>query len=198
MLPASKLAGLATVCLIFFPLAAAQSPSPDAQQSSSSQSSAPSSPNSPQTQPQSSSSPSWYNPKKYNPMKLIHRDGKSANDQLSANEELEQRLTGQLQAHGVLEKDANLQDKCSNFKSLQTCIAVIRASKSLNIEFLCLKWDVTGVKPAKVSDACAGPSDLKAMSFRDSIELLKPDVDAKAEAEKALKSAHDDIKDATS
>ena len=131
-------------------------------------------------------------------MKLIRRDSKSANDQLAANEELEQRLTGQLQAHGILEKDANLQDKCSAFKSLKTCIAVIRASKSLGIEFTCLKWDVSGVKPAKVSDVCAGPSDGKAMSFRDSISLLKPDADAKEEAAKASKAAHDDIKDASS
>lgn len=130
-------------------------------------------------------------------MKLIRRDPKSANEQLASNEELEQKLTGQLKAHGVLEKDAILQDKCSSFRSLQTCVAVIRASKSLSIEFACLKWDVTGVKPAKVSDACAGPSDRKAMSFRDSISLLKPDTDAKDEAAKALKAAHDDIKDAS-
>jgi len=131
-------------------------------------------------------------------MKLIKRDGRSANDQLASDETLEHRLTNQLRAHGVLEKDANLQDKCSNFKSLQLCIAAIRASKSLNVEFACLKWDVTGVKPTSVSEACAGPSDLKTMSFRDSISLLKPDANAKEEAAKALKSAHDDIKDASS
>ncbi len=146
----------------------------------------------------SSGSPSWHNPKKYNPVKLIHRGAKSANDELASDDGLEQRLTGQLQAHGVLEKDANLQDKCSDFHSLATCIAVIRASKSLPVEFACLKWDVTGVKPANVSDACAGPSDRKAMPFRDSISLLKPDADAKEEAAKALKTAHDDIKDAGS
>jgi len=129
-------------------------------------------------------------------MKLIKHDSKSADDELAANDELERRLTGQLKAHGVLEKDANLQDKCSAFKSLQTCLAVIRASKSMGIEFTCLKWDVTGVKPANVSDSCAGPSDGKAMSFRNSISLLKPDADAKEEAAKALKAAHDDIKDA--
>jgi hypothetical protein len=145
-----------------------------------------------------SSSPSWHNPAKYNPKKLIHRNAKSANEQLAGNEELEQKLTGQLQAHGILEKDAILQDKCSTFKSLQTCVAVIRASKSLQIEFACLKWDVTGDKPAAVSDACAGPSDRKAMSFRDSLALLKPDADAKEEASKALKAANDDIKDASS
>lgn len=131
-------------------------------------------------------------------MKLVHRDPKSAEDQLASNEELQQKLTDQLRAQGILDKSANLQDKCSSFKSLQTCIAVIRASKSLKVEFACLKWDVTGVKPENVSDACAGPSDRKAMSFADSISLLKPDADAKDEAAKALKAAHDDIKDASS
>jgi len=131
-------------------------------------------------------------------MKLIKRDAKSADDQLASNEELEQKLTSQLRAQGVLDKSANLQDKCSAFKSLQTCVAVIRASKSLQIEFACLKWDVTGVKPENVSEACAGPSDRKAMSLRDAISLLKPDADAKDESAKALKAAHDDIKDASS
>jgi len=158
--------------------------------SSSSSSSSPSSPS-------SSSSPAWYSPSRYNPAKLFKRDTKSANDQLAANEELEQKLTGQLQAHGVLDKTANLQDKCTSFKSLQTCVAVIRASKSVKVEFSCLKWDVTGVKPEDVSGACAGPSDGKAMSFPDAISLLKPDANAKDEAAKALKAAHDDIKDAS-
>jgi len=130
-------------------------------------------------------------------MKLLKRD-KAAEDQLASNEELQQKLTDQLRAQGVLDKSANLQDKCSSFKSLQTCIAVIRASKSLAIEFACLKWDVTGVKPEDISEACAGPSDRKAMSFRDAISLLKPNVDARDEAAKALKAARDDIKDASS
>ena len=187
---------LSALCVFLLPLSsAAQSPAPDPKPSESAQ---PAAPPSASESSQPTSSPAWYNPKKYNPSKLIHRNTKSANDQLAENDQLEQRLTGQLQAHGVLEKDAILQDKCTSFKSLETCVAVIRASKSLNVEFACLKWDVTGIKPAKVSDACAGPSDRKAMSFRDSISLLKPDADAKDEAAKALKAAHDDVKDAGS
>jgi hypothetical protein len=197
MFGGSKLPRLAAMCLLAASVAAAQSPdtqepTPPAPQQSTPQ------PSSDPSQPNSSTSPSWHSPSKYNPMKLIKRNGKSANDQLAANEELEQRLTTQLQAHGVLEKDASLQDKCSTFKSLQTCVAVFRASSSLKVEFLCLKWDVTGVKPTNVSDACAGPSDRKAMSFHDAISLLKPSTDAKQEADKALKSAFDDIKDASS
>jgi hypothetical protein len=194
MFGTSKLPRVAAVCLFILTISAAQSP--ENQQPAPQQSTPP--PSSDSSQQDSSSPPAWYNPSKYNPRKLIKRDGKSANDQLASDETLERRLTSQLQAHGVLEKDANLQDKCSTFKSLQTCLAAIRAGKSLQIEFACLKWDVTGVKPANVSDACAGPSDRKAMSFRDSISLLKPAADAKEEAAKALKSAHDDIKDAGS
>src|SRR5215470_7485155 len=166
MSAAPNFARLGVFCLLTLPIAAAQSstdkqqPPPQQQQppqsgssssssSSSSQSSAP--PPADTSQSQSSSQP-WYSPSRYNPMKLIHR--KPASDQLADNEELEQKLTDQLRTQGVLDKNANLQDKCSTFKSLQTCVAVVRASKSLKIEFACLKWDVTGVKPEEVSDAC--------------------------------------------
>jgi hypothetical protein len=175
----SKGPGAVAVCLFLFSLSAVPQTSQE------------------DKQPAEGSRPAWYNPTRYNPLKLIHRGAKSANEQLASNEELEQKLTGQLQAHGVLAKSANLEDVCSSFKTLAECIAVLRASRSLQIEFACLKWDVSGVKPASVSDSCAGPSDRKAMSFRDSIALLKPDCAAKEEAEKAMKAAQDDIKDAS-
>jgi len=37
----------------------------------------------------------WYNPKKYNPVKLFKRGPKSANDQLASNGDLEVKLTHQ-------------------------------------------------------------------------------------------------------
>src|ERR1700716_2891843 len=52
----------------------------------------------------------WYNPAKYDPLKLIKRGPKSANDQLAANGDLEARLTHQLQVQGVLPQDTNLQE----------------------------------------------------------------------------------------
>jgi hypothetical protein len=145
----------------------------------------------------SSSNPAWYNPSRYNPAKLFKRGAKSANDQLASNDELEAKLTGQLQAHGVLAKNANLQDVCSDFKTLVGCISTLRASRNVNIDFSCLKWDVTGIKPAPVADSCAGPSDGKAMSLQNSIDLLKPGVDAKGEAANAVRNAEHDIKDAS-
>src|SRR5882724_5199042 len=136
----------------------------------------------------SSSSPRWYNPTRYNPAKLFHR-GPTAVEQLASNDELEHRLTSQLQAHGVLTKDANLQAICSNFTTLSACISTVRASHSLKIDFSCLKWDVTGIKPSSVPDSCAGPSDGKAMSLQKAIAILKPGTDAKVGATNALNTA---------
>ncbi len=142
-------------------------------------------------------SPRWYNPKKYNPLKLIHRGPKSANDQLASNGDLEAKLTHQLQIQGILPQGKDLQDVCSTFKELAECIASLRASRTLQIDFSCLKWDVTGVKPKAVADTCAGPAGGKAMGLSRAIDLLKPDSDSKAEAKNALRRAHDDIKDAS-
>ena len=138
----------------------------------------------------------WYNPKKYNPAKLFKREPKSANDQLASDGDLEVKLTHQLQAQGFLAADKNLQDACSAFKYLDDCVASLRASRTLKIDFSCLKWDVTGVKPKPVSDSCAGPAGGKAMPLHRAIDLLKPDSDAGGEARNALRRAHDDIKDA--
>jgi len=139
----------------------------------------------------------WYNPKKYNPAKLFKRDPKSANDQLASNGDLEAKLTRQLQVQEILPQDKNLQDACSGFKDLADCVASLRVSHSWRIDFSCLKWDVPGVKPKPVADSCAGPSGGKAMSLARSIDLLKPDSDAKTEAKEALRRARQDIKDAS-
>jgi hypothetical protein len=146
--------------------------------------------------PASQSDP-WYNPKKYNPAKLLKRDPKSANDQLASNGDLEAKLTHQLQVQEVLPRDQNLQDACSNFRYLDDCVSSLRVSHNLKIDFSCLKWDVTGVKPKPVSDSCAGPSDGKAMGLARSIDLLKPDSNARTEAREALRRARQDIKDAS-
>jgi hypothetical protein len=146
----------------------------------------------------SAQSLSWYNPKRYNPLKLIKRGPKSANDQLASNGNLEARLSHQLQIQGILPQSKNLQDACSSFRELADCVASLRVSHSLQIDFSCLKWDVTGVKPKPVSDSCAGPSGgNKAMGLFRSIDLLKPDADARSEANKALRRARENIKDAS-
>ena len=139
----------------------------------------------------------WYNPARYNPVKLF-KHPKSANDQLASNGQLEDKLSKQLRIQGILAQDRELQAVCSDFKELPNCIAVLRLSVSVPVEFACLKWNVTGVKPKAAADTCAGPAGGKAMPLDRALELLTPKLDARTEAREALKKAHDDIKDASS
>lgn len=137
----------------------------------------------------------WYN--KVNPAKLI-KHYKSANDQLASNGQLEDNLSKQLRIQGVLGADRELQDVCSDFRDLPNCIAALRLSVSLPVEFTCLKWNVTGVKPKSAADSCAGPAGGKAMPLDRALDLLKPKLDVNKESSNALRKAHDDIKDASS
>jgi hypothetical protein len=129
-------------------------------------------------------------------MKLFKRWSGSANDQLASDGHLEDKLTKQLRIKGLLPERTELQDVCSTFRALTTCVASLHASHSLHVDFHCLKWDVTGIKPKGVPDACAGPAGGKAMRFDRAIDLLKPDSDSRTEADTAMKQARDDIRDA--
>src|SRR5712691_9906800 len=118
----------------------------------------------------------WYSPRRYNPIKWIKtlkNGSKPASEELAANGDLEKKLTKQLEVQGIIPQGADLKDECSSFKSLAECVAALRVSHSLSLEFNCLKWDVTGVKPKRVGDSCAGPLDDKAVGLQKSIELLK-------------------------
>lgn len=137
----------------------------------------------------------WYN--KINPAKLM-KHYKSANDQLASDGHLEDKLSKQLRIQGLLAENEELQAICSDFRDLPNCIAVLRLSHSIPIEFSCLKWNVTGVKPKSVADSCAGPAGGKAMPLDRALDLIKPKLDVKTESSNALKKAHDDIKDASS
>lgn len=139
----------------------------------------------------------WYNPTRYNPIKLF-KHNKSANEQLASNGQLEDKLSKQLRIQGILAEDNELQAVCSDFKDLPNCIAALRLSISVPVEFSCLKWNVTGVKPHAAADSCAGPTSGRAMPLDRALELLKPKLDVRTEAREALKKAHDDIKDASS
>ncbi|HEY6943921.1 MAG TPA: hypothetical protein VI431_02185 [Candidatus Acidoferrum sp.] len=137
----------------------------------------------------------WYN--KVNPAKLI-KHYKSANDQLASDGHLEDKLSKQLRIQGLLPENEELQVVCSNFRDLPNCIAVLRLSHKIPVEFSCLKWNVTGVKPKPVADSCAGPAGGKAMLLDRALDLLKPNLNVRAESRDALRKAHDDIKDASS
>lgn len=126
----------------------------------------------------------------YNPMKWIKKP--TASEQLAANSKAEKDLTVQLQA--LLPANTTLKNACTAFKTLDDCVASLHVSSALQIKFNCLKWDVTAVRPNGDVKSCEAPH--KALSMSQAIRGLKPDVNAKAEARNAEKSAHEDIKNA--
>jgi hypothetical protein len=132
----------------------------------------------------------------YNPIRWIKKGpSPMASDQLAANKEREKKLSLQLQA--ALPPRTSLKDACAGFKTLNDCVAALHVSHNLSIKFNCLKWDVTGAKPAGDVKSCAAPSRDKAMDLYKAISVLKPDVNARTEAKNAEKRAREEIKDAS-
>jgi hypothetical protein len=132
----------------------------------------------------------------YNPLKWIKKGpGPTATEQLAANKEEEKKLSLQLQA--VLPPRTSLRDACAGFKNLNDCVASLYASHNLNLKFNCLKWDVTGAKPAGDLKSCAAPSNDKGMDLSKAIHVLKPTVNSREQAKSAEKRAREDIKDAS-
>jgi hypothetical protein len=130
----------------------------------------------------------------YNPIKWIKKGpSPTASEQLAANKEQEKKLSLQLQA--VLPPRTSLKDACAGFKSLSDCVAAIHVSHNLSIKFNCLKWDVTGAKPAGDVKSCEAAS--RARDLSRAIMVLKPDANARTEAKNAEKRAREDIKDAS-
>ena len=132
----------------------------------------------------------------YNPIKWIKKSpGPTASEQLAANKEEEKKLSLQLQA--LLPPRTSLRDACAGFKELNDCVAALHVSHNLTIKFNCLKWDVTGAKPAGDVKSCAAPTRDKAIDLYKAISVLKPDVNARTEAKNAEKRAREEIKDAS-
>ncbi len=132
----------------------------------------------------------------YNPLKWIKKGpSPTASEQLAANKEEEKKLSLQMQA--VLPPRTSLKDACAGFKDLNDCIAALHVSHNLSIKFNCLKWDVTGGKPAGDIKSCAAPSNDKGMDLSKAIRVLKPDANSRTEAKNAEKRACEDIKDAS-
>jgi hypothetical protein len=132
----------------------------------------------------------------YNPIRWIKKSpSPTASDQLAANKEREKKLSLQLQA--ALPPRTSLRDACAGFKTLNDCVAALHVSHNLSVKFNCLKWDVTGAKPAGDVKSCAAPSRDKAMDLYKAISVLKPDVNARTEAKNAEKRAREEIKDAS-
>lgn len=128
----------------------------------------------------------------YNPITWIKKP--TASQQLAANSEQEKKLTVELQA--VLPPKITLKEACTVYKRLEDCVASLHVSQNLKIKFNCLKWDMTAIQPMGDVKSCEAPG--KAMTLHKAIRALKPDADARAEANNAERRAREDIKDAGS
>lgn len=91
------------------------------------------------------------------------------------------RLASKLQP--LLPAGRNPQEAASGFKNLGQFVAAVHVSRNLNIPFDQLKTKM------------AGP---QSMSLGEAIQQLNPNVNAKAEAKKAMRLAKADIKDSAS
>lgn len=78
----------------------------------------------------------------------------------------------------ILPNGMTAQQACNGFKNLGQCVAAAHVSHNLSIPFDQLKLKMTGSGSASLGKA---------------IEDLKPGVDAKREAKKAQKQAHEDL-----
>src|SRR5260370_25962322 len=116
----------------------------------------------------------------------------TASDQLAANKEQEKKLSLQLQA--ALPPRTSLRDACAGFKTLNDCVAALHVSHNLSVKFNCLKWDVTGAKPAGDVKSCAPPSRGQAMDLSKPIHGLKPDANYRTETKNPRKRPPADVK----
>ena len=133
----------------------------------------------------------------YNPIKWIKKGpAPTATQELKANAEEERKLTLQLQA--LLPPRTTLLDACSGFKALDECVAALHVSRNSNIKFNCLKWDMTGVRPAGDVKTCEAPPRDRALPLEKAIRFVNDQVDARGQAKSALRRAREDIKDASS
>lgn len=141
----------------------------------------------------------WYSParyKKYNPINLLRKDSRTASEQLAANPDEDEKLTAELQS--LLPPRADVRDMCSEFKTVEDCVAAIHASYRVGVRFECLKWNMTAVKPSSGAKSCAVPEMDGPLTLERAIRELKPGADAKYEAKNALRKARENISDARS
>jgi len=113
-------------------------------------------------------------------------------------EDLDKKLEPKLRRSQVLAPDATLKQVCVNFIERFDCLAALHASHSLNLDFECVKSNVTGVRVATDTSSCRMPSGDKPLSLMKTIHLLKSDADAKNATKDAETGAREDIKDASS
>src|SRR5262249_51974820 len=79
-----------------------------------------------------------------NPIKWIKKD-KSASAS-SAGTDRNLLLTERLHGAGVLAANSDINSACSIYKHLEDCVAALHASHNVNLDFNCVRADVTGVQ----------------------------------------------------
>lgn len=129
-----------------------------------------------------------------NPIKWVKRDSKNTTDAPGARNELEKKLTPNLQAQGVLLTTVTATDACAPFKTLDVCLAALHASHALGLNFNCLRANVTGVHTNADVSLCKVADQEKPQSLSNAIHQLKPDANAKQATKDAEQQAKDDLK----
>jgi len=127
-----------------------------------------------------------------NPIKWIKKDKDKSNSASSTDKNL--LLTEKLHEKGVLAANSDISSTCSIFKSLNDCVAALHASHNVNLDFNCIRADITGVQTNADISGCKGPIGDKPVNLQEALKRLKPEVDAKAEAKSAEQQAKDDLK----
>jgi len=135
-------------------------------------------------------------PHSYNPTKWFgKKDTKSVADSVPV-EELDQKLEPKLRAAQVVAPNATLKNACQNFIERVDCVAALRASHNLGLNFVCVKASMTGVRTDVDASSCRMPSDDKPLNLMKTIRFLKSSADAKNGAKEAEVAAREDIRDA--
>lgn len=133
----------------------------------------------------------------YNPAKWFGKKDKDAKaaDSVPVGQ-LDQKLEPRLRAAQVLGANASLKNACQNFIERVDCVAALRASHNLGLNFVCVKASMTGVRTDVDASSCHMPSDDRPLNLMKTIRFLKSDADAKNGAKEAETAAREDIMDA--
>lgn len=129
---------------------------------------------------------------------------KSADSLLMSNNHLATHLTSALIKSGALpagSTSSTLISDCTGFTNLGHCISAIHVAHNRNINFFCLREELTGTALPTTGGTITCPTGTTAngaKSLGQAIQKLDPNADPKAEAGKAFKQANDDINGAKS
>jgi hypothetical protein len=125
---------------------------------------------------------------------------KSADSLLTSNNHLATHLASALVKSGALpagSTSSTLIGDCAGFRNLGRCISAIHVAHNRNINFFCLREELTG-NTTNATGCPTGTTANGAKSLGQAIQKLDPNADPKVEASKGIKQANADIKSAKS